>query len=138
MELAKYPLYKTTEILNQQNYDYNLTQYESVDTFEEQLAYLTNQVNFLIANYDLLISYFGDASVDVQGSNAYLSQIKQELSKVLTDADTNFSLTVLQDELAYNGYVKDYTKTKALYEKQLATLKEKFTKIQLIHPMILI
>lgn len=125
VELAKYPLYKTTEILNQQNYDYNLTQYESVDTFEEQLAYLTNQVNFLIANYDLLISYFGDASVDVQGSNAYLSQIKQELSKVLTDADTNFSLTVLQDELSYNGYVKDYTKTKALYEKQLATLKEK-------------
>ena len=88
-------------------YDQNLQLAESALTYESQYGYLINQRDFLISNYNELMSIFGEMAV--MDGNA-TTTVSQELTRI-QQFFLQYNLSDLQSEARLKNYIKSEEST---------------------------
>ena len=111
MDIMNYPIEKNKELQDNINYTINLENYDEVDFFNLQIAYLNNQYDLISSKYSNLIDNYGDITLK---DGQKLSNKKMELDMYFT----NNTFAVLGYELNQKGYVKDYDRQKDKLEIQ--------------------
>lgn len=129
-DLLYYPMRESINSLNNLNYKINLDNYSSALRYEDQITYLNNQYNFLLAHYESLINTYGNVTYENKDLSTYNNEVKQldSISKIID----------LSNELKQNGYSmnveneinslqlekKEIQKTITYNEKKIEELKE--------------
>lgn len=111
--LASYPVEKVSFIVGSMTYDSNLAAYSEVNTYEDQLNYLSAQQKLLSDGFEELVSSYSEAYI-VGG---------EDLKGYRNEIDVFFlqnPLNTLYTELYTYGYVKDIESSKRTYEAQIA------------------
>lgn len=107
----------TQQIVENSDYSQYLTLYSQSKIYEKQINYLQSQYDLIYGKYSNLIGQYGDV---VLSNGKRLSDIQLQMQEHFQ----NVSFASLSSELAYNGYVKDYTD----YTMQLEKQKEALTR----------
>lgn len=109
-DVASQPLAKTLELVNDMIYTNNLTMFDQATIYESQVNYLQSQLSFLTDKYNTLMNYYGNTTLS---NGVTISTLLSEINIYFE----NYSLSVLNDEIKLNGYVKEDT----MYQSQLKT-----------------
>lgn len=114
-ELADYPIeYKVVAGVKSKGYDTYLTAYDLADTYEEMIAALTAQAEYIDEYYDTLIELYGmEYQVTVDGQTKTLGQWQLEAAAAFstTKAD-NLSASVTNNYYATQDYLDNLASRK--------------------------
>lgn len=122
--VASFPINHDNELLNKNNYETNLIQFDQSDTFEDQISYLKGHAEALTNSYNSVIKQDQNLTASVQG---IIQSNLTELKSISGEDGAIF------DSLIYTikkyGYVKDYAaeEVKMYDTTKQALLKEKET-----------
>lgn len=119
-KLAYVPVDYIQSVVENASYDFNLTAYNSVTTYESKIEYLAAQREFLADKYSELIIKYGE-SYRYEG---------RSISEYSASASLQFAKTaekMLLTELDVNGYVYDKDSFKATAALQTAALQREKT-----------
>ncbi|MGN1295713.1 MAG: hypothetical protein ACI4U5_04830 [Bacilli bacterium] len=108
IDLLSYPIKESIKSLNNLNYKINLENYSSALKYEDQITYLNNQNNLLVAQYNSLINLYGDVSFENRSLSSYCNDVKR--------LDYSLLLSDLSNELKQNGYSMNVEKEKTSLE----------------------
>ncbi len=113
--------HKSNNIVKNYKYDYYLNLANSSVNYESQIANINYQINIIKNGYTSLINKYGDLFLEEDGDGMLVSDYQKAFNEYIFLNDT----ALLSFELTQNGYVKDYSVTKAeLILKKQSLLKK--------------
>lgn len=118
--VVEYPVTKINRLVGNAAYSANLNAFNLAKTYDEQIAYLQAQMDYIDSLYADLIELYGQYYT-VNGVS--LGEYNLMLKNIFNEVDIN----LLNNELATNCYVKDEETFKNNYEYNIAVLTEEKT-----------
>ena len=122
-DLFSQPLEVASNYYTNITYDYNLKIFDSQNTYESQISLINSQKDLLINGYNGLIENYGNKTVIDPNTNANvnLKDYVSEISNFFVENPVSHLSTLLE----INGYVKDASFSKVIFEAQIEQLTKK-------------
>ena len=122
-DLFSQPLELASNYYTNITYDYNLKIFDSQNTYESQVSLINAQRDLLINGYNGLIENYGNKTVVDPNTNANvnLKDYVSEISNYFAENPVSYLSTLLE----VNGYVKDASFSKVIFEAQIEQLTKK-------------
>lgn len=100
--IANYPVNYINSKVSFMTYRDNLTSYDAVKTYEQKIAYLVAQRDYIVNQYESLTATYGSVYIP-SGYDRSLRELSSEVKRSFSEEDQ----ATMENDLKINGYVFD-------------------------------